>query len=399
MVDPRSEPACAGAQVYASEKHESVAFTKWLANEDKINTHNAKGLSYKLGHNKFSDMTAEEFFGIRLGYNRNATRTRATKVHVVGDTPNPTSVDWVTSGAVTSIKDQGQCGSCWSFSAAGAIEGAYQIASGTLMDLSEEDLVQCDTTDSGCNGGSMENAFTWVESHGIASLSTYPYSSSTSSGTTGTCDSTKEGEPAVYVSGYTSVTSGSESGLLSAIAITPVSVAIEADQVPRAQQHHRPTPSPQHHRPIPPPNTTTQHHRQSPPTTGLRHRQSMSHPRCHTACPAHAHSPPATPPLPPRLSRAPQSAFQLYSSGVLDSTSCGTSLDHGVLAVGYGTDSSLSKDYYKVKNSWGTSWGESGYVRIVRGSNMCGIASDASYPTGAHAASARVAARLVEEKK
>jgi len=310
-------------KVYASEKHESVAFTKWLANEDKINTHNAKGLSYKLGHNKFSDMTAEEFFGIRLGYNRNATRTRATKVHVVGDTPNPTSVDWVTSGAVTSIKDQGQCGSCWSFSAAGAIEGAYQIASGTLMDLSEEDLVQCDTTDSGCNGGSMENAFTWVESHGIASLSTYPYSSSTSSGTTGTCDSTKEGEPAVYVSGYTSVTSGSESGLLSAIAITPVSVAIEADQ----------------------------------------------------------------------------SAFQLYSSGVLDSTSCGTSLDHGVLAVGYGTDSSLSKDYYKVKNSWGTSWGESGYVRIVRGSNMCGIASDASYPTGAHAASARVAARLVEEKK
>jgi len=177
--------------------------------------------------------------------------------------------------------------------------------------------------DSGCNGGSMENAFTWVESHGIASLSTYPYSSSTSSGTTGTCDSTKEGEPAVYVSGYTSVTSGSESGLLSAIAITPVSVAIEADQ----------------------------------------------------------------------------SAFQLYSSGVLDSTSCGTSLDHGVLAVGYGTDSSLSKDYYKVKNSWGTSWGESGYVRIGRGSNMCGIASDASYPTGAHAASARVAARLVEEKK
>ena len=78
---------------------------------------------------------------------------------------------------------------------------------------------------------------------------------------------------------------------------------------------------------------------------------------------------------------ADKSAFQLYKSGVLDSTSCGTKLDHGVLIVGYGTDS--GKDYWKVKNSWGASWGEDGYIRMVRGKNMCGLAQRASYPTGA----------------
>lgn len=304
-------------KTYATMAAETQAFATWSHNDAKITEHNAKMLSYTLNHNEYSDMETDAFFAMKLGFAANATRTRKSlSTHVKSSSPS--SIDWVSLGAVTSVKNQGSCGSCWSFSAAGAIEGAYQISSGTLLNLSEEDLVQCDTTDSGCNGGLMDNAFTWVETNGIASLSSYPYTSS--GGTTGSCDSAAKNSPAVYVSGYTDVTAYDEDALKSAVAQQPVSVAIEADK----------------------------------------------------------------------------SAFQFYSSGVLDSTACGTSLDHGVLLVGYGYDSSSGKDYWKVKNSWGSTWGEDGYIRMVRGKNMCGISQQASYPTGATSAALN-AAKVVEQ--
>jgi len=80
---------------------------------------------------------------------------------------------------------------------------------------------------------------------------------------------------------------------------------------------------------------------------------------------------------------ADRAAFQFYASGILDDSSCGTNLDHGVAIVGYGTDS--GKDYWIVRNSWGATWGEAGYVRLVRNKNECGLALDPSYPTGVHA--------------
>jgi len=296
---------------YASAFSEAKAFKAFAHNEDKITAHNAAGLhGVELGHNEFSDLTADEFFATRLGYNTSLPRAAARYLHVA--TPEmlaaaPDSVDWVAKGAVTSVKNQGQCGSCWSFSATGAMEGAYFLSSGSLLSLSEEDLVQCDTTDNGCQGGLMDNAFKFVEKNGVAAEADYAYMSGT--GIRGMCNTAKENAAVVTVSGYTDVPSEDEDSLKTAVAQQPVSVAIEADK----------------------------------------------------------------------------SVFQLYKKGVLDSPLCGTKLDHGVLVVGYGTEQGLltKKDYWTVKNSWGPTWGLNGYIKLKRGKNMCGVATQPSYPTGA----------------
>ena len=229
----------------------------------------------------------------------------------------PTNWDWSSQGAVTPVKDQGQCGSCWSFSSTGALEGAYYNKYGTLKSFSEQHFVDCDNrknsnnkgTDLGCNGGLMDSAFSWASNNGFVCLeSEYAYVSGTTE-TAGTCSESQcTKDTTTAPAGYVDVTTNSDTALISAIYQQPVSVAIEADQV----------------------------------------------------------------------------KFQLYSSGVF-TASCGTDLDHGVLVVGYGTDSTSGYDYYKVKNSWGTSWGESGYIRLQRGvsqtGGQCGILSEPSYPT------------------
>ena len=294
-------------KVYASASHESEAFSTWAKNHEIIEAHNALGMSYTLGHNEFSDISASEFFRTRLGFNaslhRSTTYSKRPQ-HVVRGVQLADVVDWVEKGAVTPVKNQGACGSCWAFSTTGALEGAYAIASGELVSLSEEELVQCDGTDSGCSGGLMDNAFGWIKKNGgINTEAAYGYTSGT--GISGMCAQAKESTSVVTLDGFTDVPSGDEDALLDAVAQGPVSVAIEADKA----------------------------------------------------------------------------KFQLYKSGVLDGWGCGKQLDHGVLIVGYGTQG--SKNYWKVKNSWGAKWGEEGYIRMARGKNMCGIATEPSYPTGA----------------
>merc|ERR1712232_642480 len=244
------------------------------------------------------------FAATHLGYKSDGNRWGdLPKVAFPEITDVADSIDWVAKGAVTPVKNQQQCGSCWAFSSTGALEGAFFKTTGKLQSLSEEDLVQCNSiTDHGCKGGLMDNAFNWVQQNGICSEEAYPYTSG--SGTTGTCKKTCT--PIVTITGHTDVPSNDESALKAAVSQQTVSVAIEADK----------------------------------------------------------------------------SAFQLYKGGVLDNSACGKQLDHGVLVVGYGTD---GKDYWKVKNSWGATWGEQGYIRMVRNKNQCGIASQPSYPTGAKA--------------
>jgi len=278
-------------------------YTVFKANMDKIYLANKQNHTYTLGMNEMGDMTHAEFKATKLGYKRidrsyaRAKNSAGPHTHVKAA---PASVDWRSKGAVTPIKNQQQCGSCWAFSTTGSVEGSVAIASGKLVSLSEQQLVDCSSAqgNQGCEGGLMDQAFQYIISNnGITTETNYPYTAMD-----GTCNTQAAAQVASTITGYTDVTSGSESALVNAVAIGPVSVAIEADQ----------------------------------------------------AC------------------------FQVYSSGILNDPSCGTNLDHGVLAVGY----SQSGGYWIVKNSWGTSWGMDGYVEIAMGMVECGINTEPSYPTG-----------------
>jgi hypothetical protein len=273
-------------------------------NLEKINTHNAEKHSWTMGMNEFGDMTADEFGATYKGLlpQRSAYLRSQNEATFPKDFKPLDDIDWVAKGAVTPVKNQGQCGSCWAFSTTGAVEGAHEIATGKLVSLSEQELVDCAGSfgNQGCSGGLMDYGFEFVIKNGLCTEGDYGYEARK-----GTCQMSSC-QPAAKITGYKDVPKGDEDSLKAAVNQGPVSIAIEADQ----------------------------------------------------------------------------SGFQFYSGGVFTGN-CGKQLDHGVLLVGYGTDSDSSTDYWKVKNSWGASWGENGYIRLVRGQDQCGLADSASYPTGA----------------
>merc|ERR1712179_876755 len=128
-----------------------------------------------LGATVFSDLTLEEFQQLRIrGLNAGA-KADLPNLGEVEILESTATIDWTTRGAVTPVKNQGQCGSCWAFSTTGGLEGSWQIASGNLVSLSEQQYVDCDKTSSGCNGGLMETAFSWAQSQNIATESSYAY--------------------------------------------------------------------------------------------------------------------------------------------------------------------------------------------------------------------------------
>merc|ERR1712146_473015 len=192
-----------------------------------IKSHNAANHSTTVGLNEFADMTNDEFGAVMKGYNhinRPYIRSKNTK-QVLSGIKVPDTVDWVSKGAVTPVKNQQQCGSCWAFSTTGSVEGANFIKNGKLVSLSEQELVDCAGSygNQGCNGGLMDNAFEYVKAKGLCTESDYPYTARD-----GTCQSSCTEQ--VKIGGYTDVSSDNEDALMQAVAQQPVSVAIEADR-------------------------------------------------------------------------------------------------------------------------------------------------------------------------
>jgi len=277
---------------------ETVAFIE-KHNADPTQTH-------KVGLNRFADLSDAEFKAQMLP-RKGRTPSNAGSVHVRNGPHSkdlPREVDWRQKGAVTPVKDQGVCGSCYSFGSTGSLEGVNMLANGELISLSEQQIVDCSWTDDGnqgCNGGEASFVYQWIINNGgIATEASYPYLMQDSF-----CkaSNTKSG---IVVQSYVNVTAGEED-LKDAVAnVGPVAVAIDASHPP----------------------------------------------------------------------------FRYYMSGVYYQPDCSNSLDdldHEVLAVGYGTFNGT--DYWLVKNSWSTHWGNEGYVMMIRNKdNNCGIATQPTYP-------------------
>lgn len=222
-------------RVYNDAAEEGKRFQIFKENVKYIDSNNANsGKTYKLGLNAFTDLTNEEFKAIRNGYKPKSSRIsfsslkRSFKYENVSLAAVPATMDWRKLGAVTPVKDQGQCGCCWAFSAVAATEGINQITTKKLISLSEQELVDCDINgeDQGCEGGLMDDAFDYIISNnGLATEAIYPYE-----GTDGSCNAKENSDRAAKITGYEDVPANSEAALLIAVAHQPVSVAIDAGE-------------------------------------------------------------------------------------------------------------------------------------------------------------------------
>jgi len=288
-----------GKNLLTGEEHDrrKNIFANHLKFIERHNAQHALGVhTFTVGINEFADLTNEEFVKQYTGFVA-ADGLPETSIELTENRPE--SIDWRDEGAVTPVKNQGQCGSCWAFSTTGTIEGAHFKKTGKLVSLSEQNLMDCSRNNYGCNGGNPYMALLFaIRNGGIDTEESYPYEMRQSY-----CRY-NENNIGATISDARRIIQGSEEDLQNALgSIGPISVAIDA---------------------------------------------------AHTS-------------------------FQLYRDGVYYEPYCSPyRLDHGVLAVGYGTEN--GDDYYIVKNSWGSGWGLGGYIKMSRNrNNQCGIATMACY--------------------
>ncbi|SVA67472.1 uncharacterized protein METZ01_LOCUS120326 [marine metagenome] len=293
-------------KIYANSEEELYRRIVFNNNYNRIEEHNGnEENSFQLEMNQFGDLLSHEYHNKNTYYHLREQPIISTKVFVETDTDVVDEIDWRSQNAVTPVKNQGQCGSCWAFSTTGSLEGLNAIKTGKLVSFSEQQLMDCSKPegDQSCNGGLMDYAFQYViDSKGICTEEEYSYEGKDE-------DTCRVCDRVMTIAGFTDVDQNNEDALKQAVAQLPVSVAIQADKF----------------------------------------------------------------------------EFQFYRSGVFTGN-CGNpssyQLDHGVLVVGYGTDN--GQDYWIVKNSWGATWGDKGYIRLARNveekQGKCGIAMQPSFP-------------------
>jgi len=269
---------------------------------------NARNTSATFGITQFADITTQEFKAkylspVDMRTMRNPEWPVADSISKQQINALPDSWDWRTKNAVTPVKNQGQCGSCWAFSTTGSVEGQWAIKTGKLVGLSEQNLVDCDhhcmiyqgqqSCDAGCNGGLMPNAFQYIIGNGgIDSEDSYPYEAFT-----GESCQFNASSVAAKISNWTMIQSNEDQMAAYMVANGPISIAVDATE------------------------------------------------------------------------------WQFYMFGIFESPFCGEQLDHGVLIVGYDHEVDWfgqDTQYWWVKNSWGTSFGYSGYIKLEKGSDQCG---------------------------
>jgi len=276
-------------------------FKQTLARIDKLNSQN--GRTEKHGVTQFADLTPQEFRAKYMGAQPTTDKLKKRMPmldHKVAANVSASSVNWRTRGALTPIKNQGQCGSCWAFSATEQLESDYFLKYGVLKTLSPQQITSCTTTCAGCGGGNPINAWAYVNSFGGQELNLeYPYVSGVT-GQTGTCASAPKEvtEDVGTALGYMiSQAPSQEANMLKQIELSPMSIIVDA------------------------------------------------------------------------------TLWQTYSGGVITASSgCGTSLDHAVQAVGYAAEG----NYWIIRNSWGSTWGEEGNVYVEYGHNVCGLTAQAT---------------------
>jgi len=350
---------------YDNKEEHDKRFGIWKDNLHYVHKWNSdKGNSFELGMNEFADLSDEEFTNTylnpqmheeyqesetfmaaeeerrlegkmskRVSFSKSslskATLGENADVVDVNEEPikimwhknsgkQPSTVDWHSKLATSSVNNQAKCFACYAFATCGAIEAAKFLQTGKVVKLSAQQIVDCSSqvggakqpgseiANHGCKGGTMVKSYKYIHKYGVMKASEYGYNTVLNSKpsckfTASTCkyDAKKATQK---ILGYVNVREGNEKDLQNAVGQRPVSVAIDA--------HHR--------------------------------------------------------------------AFKLYRAGVFSLSSCTTHLTHGVLMIGYGEKD--GKKFWKIKNSWGTTWGENGYGTIIRGKDMCSIADWSNYP-------------------